>query len=262
MQTQQIEFPTRTASFLWHGQPEIGVVDGDRIIGLVSDLPIRLPAPTLARLDTARLLPSAEPRQIVAIGRNYRDHAAELGNPVPTEPLIFLKAVTSLIAHHEAIVIPSWVTQLVHFEGELAVVIGQTCYRVSEADALRYVQGYTIANDVTARDLQNKDGQWSRAKGFDTFCPLGPVLVEGLDAADLEITTRVNGIVTQHARTSELIFPLPRLISHISQVMTLQPGDVILTGTPAGVGPIVPGDTVEVEIEQIGILRNPVVAGE
>lgn len=262
MSASEIDFPTRTAAFLWHGQPEIGVVDGDRIIGLISDLPIALPGPTLARLDTARLLPPAEPHTIIGIGRNYRDHVAERNAVVPTEPLIFLKPVTTLIAHGEAIVYPNWVTDRVDYEGELAIVIGQSCHRVSEADALSYVQGYTIANDVTARALQDKDGQWSRGKGFDTFCPLGPVLVEGIDASDLEITTRVNGQVRQHARTSDLIFQLPRLISHVSQVMTLRAGDIILTGTPSGIGALQPGDVVEVEIENIGILRNPVVAGE
>jgi 2-keto-4-pentenoate hydratase/2-oxohepta-3-ene-1,7-dioic acid hydratase in catechol pathway len=204
----------------------------------------------------------ATPNLIVAIGRNYADHAAQMNAEVPSEPLIFLKPNTSIIADGEAIVYPSWVSQKVEYEGELAVIISQTCYRVSEGDAMRYVLGYTCANDVTARDLQRKDGQWARGKGFNTFCPIGPTLVTDLDPSDLRLITRVNGNVQQDGRTSDLIFKIPRLIAHISAVMTLQRGDVILTGSPAGVGPIVPGDVVEVEIEGIGTLRNPVVAGE
>jgi 2-keto-4-pentenoate hydratase/2-oxohepta-3-ene-1,7-dioic acid hydratase in catechol pathway len=252
----------RTARFLWHNAIETGIVDGDNIIALVGDMPLRAPARPLARLDQVKLLPPCEPNTIVCIGRNYREHAAETGSEVPSEPLIFLKPTTSLIAHGDAIVYPTWVSSHVDHEGELAVVIGRTCRRVREDEALDYVLGYTIANDVTARDLQRKDGQWSRAKGFDTFCPLGPVLVEDIDPTDLAIETRVNGVVKQHARTSDLIFPIPRLISHISDVMTLHHGDVILTGTPAGISPMQPGDVVEVEIEGIGVLRNPLVAGE
>jgi 2-keto-4-pentenoate hydratase/2-oxohepta-3-ene-1,7-dioic acid hydratase in catechol pathway len=252
-----------TARFLWHNEIETGVVEGNQIVALISDISEEgTPAHPLARLDQVKLLPPCQPHNIVCIGRNYREHAAETGAEVPSEPLIFLKPTTSLIAHGDPIIYPSWVSQHVDHEGELAVVIGRTCWRVSEDEALEYVLGYTIGNDVTARDLQRKDGQWTRGKGFNTFCPLGPVLVEGIDASDLAIQTRVNGVVKQSARTSELIFPLPRLISHISQVMTLQYGDVILTGTPAGISPMQPGDVVEVEIEGIGILRNPIVAGE
>lgn len=204
----------------------------------------------------------ATPRTIICVGRNYREHAAELGNEVPTEPLIFLKPVSSLIADGEAIRYPATLSHNVHYEGELAVIIGQTASHVAEADAMRYVRGYTCANDVTARDLQNSDKQWTRGKGFDTFCPIGPVLVEQLDPTNLMITTRVNGVVKQQATTADLIFPIPRLISFITACMTLQPGDIILTGTPAGVGPVQPGDVIEVEIAGIGVLRNPVVAGD
>ncbi len=259
---QAFTFPERTARFLWHNEIETGIVDGDTIIGLVGDMPLGTPARPLARLDQVKLLPPCEPRTIICIGRNYREHAAEQNAEVPKEPLLFLKPITSLIADGDPIIYPSWVSSHVDHEGELAVVIGRTCRRVREADALEYVLGYTIANDVTARDLQHKDGQWTRGKGFDTFCPLGPVLVEDIDPSDLAIETRVNGVVKQHARTSDLIFPIPRLISHISDVMTLHPGDVILTGTPAGISPMQPGDVVEVEIEGIGVLRNPIVAGE
>ncbi len=259
---QEFTIPSRTARFLWQNTIETGVVEGDNILALIDDLALESGTRPLAKLSGVKLLPPCEPRTIVCIGRNYREHAAEMAEELPPEPLIFLKPITSLIASGDAIIYPSWVSENVHFEGELAVVIGRTCRRVEEAEALNYVLGYTIANDVTARDLQRKDGQWTRGKGFDTFCPLGPVLVEDIDPTNLELTTRVNGEVKQHARTSELIFGIPRLISHVSQVMTLHAGDVLLTGTPAGVGPLKPGDVVEVEIEGIGILRNTVVAGE
>ncbi len=201
------------------------------------------------------------PRSVLCVGRNYVEHAAQMQAEVPAEPLIFLKPVTSVIASGEAIVYPGWLSAKVEFEGELAVVIGKQCYRTDEDAAMDYVLGYTCANDVTARDLQRKDGQWSRGKGFDTFCPLGPVIAKNIDPHNLRLITRVNGVVKQDDTTAHLVFRIPRLISHISQFMTLSPGDVILTGSPAGVGPILPGDTVEVEIEHIGVLSNPVIAG-
>jgi 2-keto-4-pentenoate hydratase/2-oxohepta-3-ene-1,7-dioic acid hydratase in catechol pathway len=247
----------RRVRLLWHGRLTTAFVEGGRIVALDDYTPV-----ALGTLDSVRLLPPCQPQTIVAIGRNYAEHAAEQHAEVPQEPLIFLKPITSVIAAGEAIVYPSWVSQHVEYEGELAVVIGSPCYRVSEADALQYVRGYTIANDVTARDLQRRDGQWTRGKGFETFCPLGPVVAEGIDPSDLHLMTRVNGELKQDDRTSSLIFSIPRLISHVTAVMTLMPGDVILTGTPSGVGPIVPGDVVEVEIEGIGTLRNPVVAGD
>ena len=252
----------RLAHFLWHGQVEVGIVEGDHIIALDDDPAEDGPKSIIGALSNVRLLPPCTPQNIVAIGRNYRDHAIEMNAELPPEPLIFLKPLTSIIASGEAIVYPSWVSQQVEYEGELAVIIGRTCHRVREEDALLYVQGYTCANDVTARDLQRRDVQWTRGKGFDTFCPLGPVIAEGIDASDLALTTRVNGEVRQQGRTSDLLFGIPRLISHISATMTLRPGDVILTGSPAGVGPLKPGDVVDVEIEGIGTLRNPVVAGE
>lgn len=198
------------------------------------------------------------PTKIIGIGRNYREHAAELGNEVLAEPLVFLKPPSAIIGNGEAIVRPRGYDQ-VHHEAELGVVIGQEAHRVPVADAMRVVRGFTCVNDVTVRDLQNRDGQWTRAKGFDSFCPIGPVIVEGLDPSDLRVVCRVNGQIRQDSRTSLMIFPVAELIAFISEVMTLQPGDVIATGTPAGVSNVSPGDVVEIEIEHIGILRNPVI---
>ena len=198
------------------------------------------------------------PTKILCVGRNYADHAAEMGNDVPAEPLIFMKPPTSLIGSGGAIVLPT-LSERVDYEGELALVIGRRCRHVTEADALGVVAAYTIMNDVTARDLQKKDGQWTRAKGFDTFAPCGPHLVRDLDPTDLEIKTLVNGQVKQHGRTSQFIFSIPRVIAWLSAVMTLEEGDVISTGTPAGVGPLTVGDEVAVTIEGIGTLTNKVV---
>ena len=199
------------------------------------------------------------PSKIICIGRNYVDHAKELGNTVPERPLFFLKPPSSLIGDGEAIVLPSQSEQVEH-EGEIAVVIGERARNVSAADALKYVAGYAALNDVTARDLQRIDDQWTRAKGFDTFCPLGSTKpADGIDPSSLEVICRVNGEVRQHGRASEMAFPIPVLIEYISHVMTLEPGDVIATGTPAGVGPLKPGDVVEVEIPGVGRISNPVV---
>ena len=199
------------------------------------------------------------PSKILCVGRNYAEHAAELGHDVPAEPLIFMKPPSALVGSGEAIVLPS-LSERVDYEGELAVVIGRRCRNVTEADAMGVIAGYTILNDVTARDLQKKDGQWARAKGFDTFAPCGPRLVTDLDPTDLAIKTLVNGEVKQHGRTSQFIFSIPRVIAFISRAMTLEEGDVISTGTPSGVGPLKPGDTVEVWVEGIGSLINPVRA--
>ena len=199
------------------------------------------------------------PSKILCVGRNYAEHAAELGHDVPAEPLIFMKPPSSLIGSGEAIVLPA-ISERVDFEGELAVVIGRRCRNVAEADAMGVIGGYTILNDVTARDLQKKDGQWARAKGFDTFAPCGPRLVTDLDPTDLAIKTLVNGELRQAGRTSQFIFSIPRVIAFISRAMTLEEGDVISTGTPSGVGPLKPGDTVEVWVEGIGSLINPVRA--
>ena len=201
------------------------------------------------------------PTKIVCIGANYRAHVAEMGKQVPDEPVLFMKPPSALLPPGEPIVRPRGY-QRVDFEGELALVIGRRARRVSAARALDHVLGLTAVNDVTVRDLQNKDGQWTRAKGFDSFCPLGPRIVGGLDPADLRITTRVNGETRQDSRTSDLIFPVRFLIEFISRHMTLEPGDVISTGTPSGVGNLAPGDRVAIEIEGIGVLENPVIEGD
>lgn len=197
------------------------------------------------------------PSKIVAVGLNYRAHAEEMGKPLPDEPLLFLKPPSAIIRDGEPIELPAGY-QRIDYEGELAVVIGAWAHRVAPEDALRYVAGFTCLNDVTVRDLQKKDVQYTRAKGFDTFCPIGPQVVSGLDPSALGIETRINGEVRQRSRTSDLIFDVPALISFISHVMTLEPGDVVSTGTPPGVGPLTAGDTVEIEIEEIGVLRNSV----
>ncbi|MDG4759641.1 fumarylacetoacetate hydrolase family protein [Micromonospora sp. WMMD710] len=215
-------------------------------------------------LPDVRLLSPILPSKVVCVGRNYADHAAELGNEVPKEPLLFLKPSTSVIGPRDAIRLPIFSKQVEH-EAELAVVIGAPgARRADRAAAERAVFGYTCANDVTARDLQRSDGQWTRAKGFDSFCPIGPWITTGLDVSDLEIRCEVGRNpeemeVRQLGRTKDMVFDVPGLVSYISHVMTLLPGDVVLTGTPAGVSPLVEGDTVTVRIEGIGELSNPVV---
>ena len=211
---------------------------------------------SLSQID--HWLPSCVPTKIVAVGLNYRDHAKECGYNVPEEPLLFGKALSSLNYHGGTIVRPPECKRL-DYEAELAVVIGHRASMVSEADALDYVEGYTCANDVTARDLQKKDGQYHRGKSFDTFCPVGPFLVTDVDPSDLGVESRLNGKVMQHSRTSQLIFPVPKLVSYISHVMTLLPGDLILTGTPGGIAPMQSGDVIEIEVEGLGVLSNAIV---
>jgi 2-keto-4-pentenoate hydratase/2-oxohepta-3-ene-1,7-dioic acid hydratase in catechol pathway len=209
-------------------------------------------------LAEAKLLAPVIPRsKVVAVGKNYHDHAAEMGGEAPAEPLLFLKPNTSVIGPGDAIVLPPE-SERVEFEGELAVVIGRVARRVSAADAASVIFGYTVANDVTARDLQRRDGQWTRAKGFDSFCPLGPLIETELDLDHGSLETSVNGERLQHGRLADMVHSVPAIVAYASAVFTLLPGDVILTGTPAGVGPIVAGDTVEVTISGIGTLSNPV----
>jgi 2-keto-4-pentenoate hydratase/2-oxohepta-3-ene-1,7-dioic acid hydratase in catechol pathway len=215
-------------------------------------------APAEEMVGDAELLPPVNPGKIVCIGRNYADHAKELGNEPPAEPIIFLKPPSAVIGPEGMIVIPPQ-SQRVDFEGELAIVVGKTARNVRAAEWREYVAGFTCANDVTARDLQKKDVQFTRGKSFDTFLPLGPCLSTDIDPATARLITRVNGEVRQDGNTRDMIFGCDRIFEFISSVMTLNPGDVILTGTPAGVGPLKSGDTVEVEIEGIGTLRNVVI---
>src|SRR6201998_1514964 len=215
-------------------------------------------------LQDAEILPPVRPSKIVFVGRNYRDHAAELGNKVPKEPLLFLKATSALLPPGGAIRRPK-LSQQVDFEGELGGVIGKACYQPpSDADIRQFILGYTCVNDVTARDLQKKDGQWTRGKGFDTFCPVGPVVTDEIDpcfgvGAGVGVETRVNGQVRQQGNTRDFIFSLDVVIRHIAQAMTLFPGDLIPSGTPAGVGPVVAADVMEVSVEGVGTLKNSVV---
>jgi 2-keto-4-pentenoate hydratase/2-oxohepta-3-ene-1,7-dioic acid hydratase in catechol pathway len=213
-------------------------------------------------LEEAVLLPPVRPSKIVCVGRNYREHAAELGHDVPTEPLLFLKPNSALLAPGGVVRRPK-ISERVDYEGELCVVVGKTCYQpAADEDVRAYILGYTCLNDVTARDLQNKDGQWTRSKSFDTFCPVGPVVADGADVdpwAGVGVETLVNGVVRQAGNTRDFIFALDVVIRHIAQAMTLFPGDLIATGTPAGVGPVVAGDVMEVRVEGVGVLRNSVV---
>ncbi len=201
----------------------------------------------------------ARPGKIVCVGRNYREHAKELGNAVPAEPLLFLKPSSAIIRSGEAIVSPKMSRQVEH-EGEIGVVIGSPIRRASEAEALAAIRGIVALNDVTARDIQKSDPQWTRGKGFDTFCPIGPEWAGVPDFGRLEVVTRVNGVVRQRGTGAEMVFSVPALLAYISQVMTLEAGDIVATGTPAGVGPLLPGDTVEVEVVGYSTVSNPVVA--
>lgn len=210
-------------------------------------------------VEAAPLLPPVRPSKIVGVGRNYVEHAKELGNPMPAEPLLFLKAPSSLIGPGAPIVLPPESSRVEH-EGEIAVVLRSRLRRAGPEEARAAVLGVTCANDVTARDLQKKDATFARAKSFDTFCPLGPGIFVGADVADLAVAARVNGAVRQSGHTREMAFGIVDLLVYASRMMTLEPGDVILTGTPAGVGPLTDGDTVEVEVPGVGVLRNPVEA--
>jgi 2-keto-4-pentenoate hydratase/2-oxohepta-3-ene-1,7-dioic acid hydratase in catechol pathway len=212
--------------------------------------------------DGAKLLAPCSPTKIVCVGRNYVDHAKELGNPVPVEPLLFLKPPSSLLGSGGAIIYPA-ISESVHFEGELGVVIGKRARHVSRERAFDYVRGYTCINDITARDLQKKDGQFTRGKGFDTFCAVGPCMIgrDELDLTGVRVRTTVNGAVRQDAPVSDMIFGIDVIIAFITQCMTLEPGDLIATGTPPGVGSLSPGDTIEVEVTGIGVLQNTVIRG-
>lgn len=203
---------------------------------------------------------TSRPGKIVCVGRNYVEHARELGNEVPKEPLLFLKPPSSVIGEGMPIVLPA-ASKQVEYEGEIGVVIGSTLRDVGEEEARRGIRGIRAVNDVTARDLQKTDGQWTRAKGFDSFAPLGPEVPVNGDLAELTVVTRVNGTERQRGRSSQMAFSIPTLLSYISRIMTLEPGDLVATGTPAGVGPLVEGDVVEVEVVGVSRIRNPVVNG-
>jgi 2-keto-4-pentenoate hydratase/2-oxohepta-3-ene-1,7-dioic acid hydratase in catechol pathway len=245
-----------------HDGPDYGIVEDEAVYAVTGDVfGAWAVGRRVASLDAVQVLPPCQPSKIVAVGRNYREHAQETQSDVPAEPLLFLKPPTTVIAHLDPIVYPV-ISQRVDHEGELAVVIGRRCRNVTPAQAASCVFGYTCANDVTARDLQRKDGQWTRGKGFDTFLPLGPFITTDLDMAHASLETRLNGQVRQHGFVREMVFSPEFVISYISQVMTLLPGDVILTGTPAGIGPMQPGDVVEVAISGIGTLRNHIVAAK
>jgi len=238
--------------FGWILEDKVGPIEGslfDEFRRLEASLP----------LEQIRLLPPVEPSKIICIGRNYVAHAKEHDAEVPDLPLIFLKPPSSVIGTGESIILPPQ-SQRVEHEAELGVVIGKHGRWIQPADAIEYVLGYTIANDVTARDLQRRDGQWTRGKGFDTFCPLGPWIETEFDPADAMLTCHVNGEMRQMASTRDMVFNVRQLIAFCSSIMTLEPGDLLLTGTPAGVGPLLPGDVVEVTIEGIGKLSNPVKA--
>lgn len=206
--------------------------------------------------------PIVKPSKIVCVGRNYAEHAKELGNDVPKAPLLFLKPPSSLLGNGQDILLPDASRQIEH-EAEIGIVIGNGAAgfrNLSEQEAERVIGGFVCLNDVTARDLQKSDGQWTRAKGFDTFCPVGPRVVQGLDWRNLTVIGRVNGAERQRGHTSEMVFSIPMILSYISRIMTLTPGDLVATGTPAGVGPLAPGDVVEVEVSGVGVLRNTVRA--
>jgi 2-keto-4-pentenoate hydratase/2-oxohepta-3-ene-1,7-dioic acid hydratase in catechol pathway len=259
--------------FQLHDQPHYGLVESVAGVEQITRLLLSPPEAASGDLEDvptkrtehlalreAALLAPVRPSKIVCVGRNYRDHAEELGNEVPAEPLLFFKPPSSLLAPGSQVRRPT-ISGRVDYEGELGVVIAKECYQLGPDEDVRpYILGYTCVNDVTARDLQSKDGQWTRAKGFDTFCPVGPLVTDEIDPwAGIGVETRVNGTVRQQGNTRDFIFPFDTIIRYVSQVMTLVPGDLIPTGTPKGVGPVLAGEIMEVIVEGVGTLRNPVV---
>jgi len=254
----------RIARFTTGDDPVYGLVDaaGEKIAEITGDplyTKIELTGATHVVEDVRLLAPVIPRSKIIGIGRNYADHAAEMGTEVPEEPLMFLIPNTAVVGPGDPVVIPEQ-TREVSYEGELAVVIGRICKDIAPEEARAVIYGYTCANDVTARDLQRSDGQWARAKGFDTFAPLGPWIESDLDPGDLSIVTRVDGEVVQDGTTADMVHGVAALVSYASRAFTLLPGDVILTGTPAGVGAVVAGQRVEVEVEGIGVLANPFIS--
>ncbi len=244
--------------FLARGRPSLGILSGNEVAELDGDFftPLRT-LKTSCLFSQIQLLPPCTPSKIVAVGLNYRDHAKELNLPVPDTPIVFLKPPTAVIGPGEAVLYPATSSQ-VDYEAELGVVIKDRIRNISPASTRDHILGYTCANDVTARDIQKKDGQWTRAKSFDTFCPVGPWIETDLNPEDLLVESYLNGERRQSSRTSQFIFTVDYLVSFISGIMTLEPGDLIITGTPAGIGPMKPGDEIEVRIEGIGSLKNTV----
>jgi len=256
----------RVCRFTTGEDPQFGLVDGagEKIAAITGDplyTKIELTGETHLVEDIRLLSPVIPRSKVVAVGRNYADHAAEMGSEVPEEPMLFLIPNTAVVGPGDPVVIPP-ITQEVSYEAELAVVIGRPCKNVLAEDAAKVVYGYTCANDVTARDLQRRDNQWARAKGMDTFCPLGPWIETDLDVSSLRVTSRLDGETRQDGNTADMVHGIGTLIETASAAFTLLPGDVILTGTPAGVGLVQPGQRVEVEIEGIGVLANPFVAAD
>jgi 2-keto-4-pentenoate hydratase/2-oxohepta-3-ene-1,7-dioic acid hydratase in catechol pathway len=252
----------RIVRFELSGRTGYGILEGERISvlwGAPYDGGLANTTGEVMSLPEVTLLAPCEPTKIVALGLNYRDHAEEFGHPIPEEPLIFMKPSTAVIGPDEDIVYPA-MSRRVDYEAELAVVVGKTARHIEAADFRDYVLGYTCINDVTARDLQKKDGQFTRSKSFDTFAPLGPwIETEMADPDNLTVEAFLNGERRQHSSTRNLVFPVGALVAFISRIMTLLPGDVIATGTPSGIGPMAPGDVVEIRVEGIGALRNRVV---
>jgi 2-keto-4-pentenoate hydratase/2-oxohepta-3-ene-1,7-dioic acid hydratase in catechol pathway len=242
--------------------PSWGILEDDRVFPLAQAPYLGIQINGVARpLQSVKLLAPATPSKLVCVGRNYAEHAAELGNEVPPEPLIFLKPPTTVVGPDEPVVYPA-ISERVDHEGELALMIGTRCRNLTEETAEQVIFGYTLANDVTARDLQRADGQWTRGKGFDTFAPVGPWIDTDFDPANKGVRCLVNDQVRQDGNTSLLIYSIARVLAHVTRFMTLEPGDLILTGTPAGVGAVQPGDVMTVEVEGLGQLRNPVIDEE
>ena len=244
-----------------HGLDEQGLPTKDTVVDLLTSHPFGEleRADVIVPLGACKVLAPVIPSKVVCIGKNYADHAREMGGEPPTEPVIFIKPNTSVIGPNDPILLP-WQSERVDYEAELGIVIGRIARNVARSDARSYVLGYTLGNDVTARDLQTRDGQWTRAKGFDTFCPLGPWIVNEFDPDDKPILCVVDGEVRQRASTSDMIHDVDAIVEFVSGVMTLLPGDVILTGTPAGIGPITDGQEVTVSVQGLGALTNPVRA--
>jgi 2-keto-4-pentenoate hydratase/2-oxohepta-3-ene-1,7-dioic acid hydratase in catechol pathway len=260
---QTLEFTAKDVDRSDHQiHPDIrnGIIEGNEVHEILGDLwGRRERAGRSWQLNSVKLLPPSTPSKIVCVGRNYLEHAKELNNEAPKEPLIFLKPPSSIVGPDEPIVLPV-ISKRVDYEGELAVIVGRRCRNLlPDQDVSQYILGYTCLDDVTARDLQRLNGQFTRGKGFDTFCPFGPVIETSLDPAGVTVETFVNGIRKQHGHTTEMIFSLDVIIRYIAQVMTLEPGDVIATGTPSGVGSLSAGDVVEVSVSGVGTLRNSVI---